>query len=241
MRASEAPRIVEFDSVTSTQDVARLLMEPRPCPDLVIAKTQTAGRGRCGRIWCSPIGGMYATLIVPAVDVIAARAALAVAGVLQRSGVDVGIKWPNDLIVNGRKIAGLLIEVVGDQALVGVGINLDGSPISEATCVRELVDEVPPARTVAEQVWHAWPRAAAETILADYRRQCVTLGQQVRVACGGATGRVLCGVAVNVDETGALIVEQHEGDRSPVIVSCGDCIHLEPASGSSVASRDGSA
>ena len=111
--------------MTSTQDVARLLMEPRPCPDLVIAKTQIAGRGRCGRTWCSPIGGMYATLIVPADDVLSARAALAAAGALRQNGVDVGIKWPNDLIVNGRKIAGLLIEVVGDQALVGIGVNLD--------------------------------------------------------------------------------------------------------------------
>ena len=218
-----------------------MLMEPRPCPDLVIAKTQTAGRGRCGRNWCSPIGGMYATLIVPAVDLLSARAALAVADTLHRNGVDAEIKWPNDLIVDGRKIAGLLIEAVGGQALVGIGINLAVSPISEATCVCEHVNEVPSAKTLAAQIWHAWPHAAAEAILSDYRQRCVTLGRRVRVACGGGSGRVLCGVAVNVNETGALLVTQREGDPSPVTVHCGDCIHLEPASGPAVASRDGSA
>ncbi len=239
MSERKAPQIVELDTAISTQAVARSLLGTDPCPDVVLAATQTAGRGRCGRSWISPIGGMYATLIVPTTDLLFARAALAVVKALHQTGIRSWIKWPNDLLVEGRKIAGLLIEVLGDRALVGVGINLDTSPVNGATCVGAHVDDPPCASALAVRVWQSWPDGAAEQILGDYRRQCATLGRWVRVDCGTLGGGSICGVAVNVDETGSLLLAcKEDGEQTGITVTCGDCRHLRTQADIRFASRD---
>ncbi|MBN1857637.1 biotin--[acetyl-CoA-carboxylase] ligase [Candidatus Bipolaricaulota bacterium] len=244
MSEREALKIVELDFATSTQDVARSLLGTDRCPDIIVAKTQTAGRGRCGRSWSSPIGGMYATMIVPTSDLLFARAALAVTNALRQIGIHPSIKWPNDLLVAGKKMAGLLVEVIGDRALVGVGINLDAAPVPEATCVGAYVAPPPCASALALKVWQAWPHGAAAEILLDYRRQCATLGRRVRVDRGTPAGESVCGIAVDIDETGALVVAGDEGEAMPPIaltLTCGDCRHLDPEEGIWLASQERSA
>ena len=242
MSERETPQILEFDSVTSTQDIARSLLRSGSCPDIVLAKMQTAGRGRCGRTWCSPSGGMYATLMLTADTLLAARAAIATKRALRETGLDASIKWPNDLLVDEKKVAGLLIEVVGDRALIGVGINIDASPIPGAAHVASYVDPPPSPRTMAVLVWKSWPQGHAEAVLAEYRQECATLGRWIQVSRGSDPGTRIAGVATDIDGTGALIVACGGHDtQSAVTVTCGDCTHLEACPGRSVASRDGSA
>ncbi|HOU53635.1 MAG TPA: biotin--[acetyl-CoA-carboxylase] ligase [Myxococcota bacterium] len=155
-RGCPAPRVLWFPEVGSTQDEAIALgRRGAPAGTLVMAGRQTRGRGRQGRSWHSPEGGLYCSLLLrpeapvhrwPSLTVVAG---LAVARALTRSGVvGVRIKWPNDLILGGRKVAGLLAESVATEGfcVVGVGLNLDlgdGLPPDLRAIATDLAREAP--------------------------------------------------------------------------------------------------
>ncbi len=126
-------RVVVHSDVDSTQDeAARWVRSGNDVPALVLARAQRAGRGRMGRSWHSPTGGVYATLCLrPSTDVsrwpgMTVAAGLALAQTLDDAGVaGVDLKWPNDCRIHGRKVAGILSEALPEAGvvLVGVGIN----------------------------------------------------------------------------------------------------------------------
>lgn len=137
LAGSGAPlvRIVVFDSVASTQDEAvGMARAGAPAGTLVLAAAQTSGRGRAGRSWHSPRGGLYASLILrpsalpdrwPALAVLAGTA---VAEALAAVGVPgITVKWPNDILLGGRKVAGLLAEARAADgfAVLGIGLNVE--------------------------------------------------------------------------------------------------------------------
>jgi BirA family biotin operon repressor/biotin-[acetyl-CoA-carboxylase] ligase len=158
------------------------------------------------------------------VAALAAREAL-----LDACGVRVGVKWPNDLVVGQRKIGGLLTEVVGSMAIVGIGINVawseDALPTAEATSV--LVEggrtdrEELLARVLVnlEELRARW-RAEDTGLLDEFRSACLTLGREVIVRLPG--GASVSGTASGVDDDGHLIVMD---GATPVSVSAGDVIH----------------
>lgn len=117
------------ERATSTNDLLRrMAMAGAPPGTVVVARTQSAGRGRLGRAWASPPGGLWCSVLlelpeVPSrlpllVAVAAADAARAV------SGADVRVKWPNDLVLAGRKVGGILVEALSPHAVVGIGLNV---------------------------------------------------------------------------------------------------------------------
>ncbi|AFZ25687.1 birA, biotin-(acetyl-CoA-carboxylase) ligase [Cylindrospermum stagnale PCC 7417] len=124
-----------FDSLCSTnQTLWELLNQGAESGCVVIATQQTAGRGQWGRQWVSPTGGLYLSVaIAPKLDAtnsyqLTLASAWGIAAQLQKCGVSVGIKWPNDLILNDRKLGGILTETKVNkgqitQAVIGVGIN----------------------------------------------------------------------------------------------------------------------
>ncbi len=130
------PRVVVFDEIGSTLDAAHQLAPEAPSGTLVIADQQTAGRGRHGRRWTSPPGsGVWLTLVerpadARALDVLALRCGLYAAEALDLlAGATVGVKWPNDLYVGDRKLAGILIETrwrgtAPEWVAIGFGINV---------------------------------------------------------------------------------------------------------------------
>lgn len=144
-----------FDSVDSTNDLARGLIEHAAseevefAPSLIVAAEQVGGRGRHGRPWSSPRGGLYATLFFPAaagspLTLVPLAAAVVIAEALERAGgVGVMLKWPNDIVTSGGKIAGILTEARtrGDEThvAIGVGINIRGagSDLSEGALTLE--------------------------------------------------------------------------------------------------------
>jgi BirA family biotin operon repressor/biotin-[acetyl-CoA-carboxylase] ligase len=216
------PVVHSFDSVSSTQRAARDLLEGGRARvgDIVVADQQTAGRGRLGRVWASPLGGLYATFIVPSDRLLALRAGLAAARALEALGAAVRLKWPNDLVVGERKLGGILIEANADVARVGIGINLTTSPLGDATSLLDLgvrADRDTLVRAIHSELMAQESEAG---ILDSYRARSATLGRCVRVVAGA--GRTLDGRAVGIDALGRLLVETRDGVDA---VSSGDCLH----------------
>src|SRR5262249_45241127 len=141
------PKVVAFDETTSTLDVAHVLgAEGALAGTLILADAQTAGRGRLGRSWTSERGaGIWLTMIerpsdVVAIEVLPLRIGLALANALDAFAVEtVSLKWPNDVYVAGRKLAGILVEARWREAAlewiaIGIGINVR-PPASEARAI----------------------------------------------------------------------------------------------------------
>ena len=239
-----AARVEAHDEVGSTQQRAReLAREGAPHGTLVITGVQTGGRGRLGRRWGSPEGGLWMSLVLrPGISTrVAARvtqaAAVGVAKALREMGVRAEIKWPNDLLVGGRKICGILAESsvesvpaaakkVGegeerhvDFVVLGVGLNANldpkdlGVPQDEAATLRsELGGDVDLLALLDSLLSHLdFELGRIEnfgTVLDDWRALNCTLGERVRVR---RFGEVLEGEALDLGPEGALLLETSDG------------------------------
>ena len=202
-----------FAEADSTTRLAAELVRGGAGDGLVVgADHQTAGRGRRGRIWESRPGSSLLVSVVlrPVPELVTLAAGLAAAEACEAvAGVPVELKWPNDVIGAGGKLGGILCELVGDAAVVGLGLNLGWAPPG-AACLGTDVD-----RQALLEVWLSRLDAAAD-VLTRYRSRCATLGRRVRVELPAET---LEGVAEEVDEAGRLVVD---GRR----INAGDVVHL---------------
>ncbi len=189
-----------------------------------MADEQTAGRGRQGREWLSPVGGFYATFVVPHDRLIAMRAGVAVVRAVANLSIPVGLKWPNDLMIEGRKLGGILIETARDLALVGVGLNVETRPLPDSVSLLDFglcVERLALVQAIYADL--AMPRSDDE-LLSLYRACLTTLGQTVRMDRGTNADEVI-GIAVDIDSSGCLVVET---DSGRTILAAGDCVHLSP-------------
>ncbi len=158
-----------------------------------------------------------------------------VASALRRvADVDVGLKWPNDVMIGDRKVAGILAEVVDDAVVVGVGLNVTlreaelpvPTAISLALAGASCTDRDTLLRAIVRGIgdeYLAWRRVEGDgerSVLPRYRELCVTLGRDVRVDLGGDS---LEGRAVDINADGSLVVQTSAGRRS---VSAGDVVHV---------------
>jgi len=164
---------------------------------LVVADHQTAGRGRHGRSWEAPSGsGLFVTFVVEPSPVVVFAAGVAAA---EACGRGVQLKWPNDLILDDRKLGGILAEIRNEHALVGIGINLSWAPVGAAQLGADrdvLLDRLLP-------LMERWTGTEPAAIIQRWRELSWTLGQTVRVELGG---EVIEGVAEDVAGDGALLV-----------------------------------
>jgi BirA family biotin operon repressor/biotin-[acetyl-CoA-carboxylase] ligase len=227
-----------------------------PEGQVLVAEEQTAGRGRLGRTWTSVPGASltFSVLLRPATVPAARRGWLALlAGVAVASavrsvtggGVAAVLKWPNDVLVGDRKLAGILAEQSpdGSAVVIGTGINVaapaDALPVSPAGLAGTslLVEGATVAREallleVLRQLerWYVAFRADPDPVRAGlldaYRPLCVTLGQKVRVEL--PVGRFTTGVARGIDPDGRLLVSDNPGDP-PMAISAGDVVHVRTA------------
>jgi BirA family transcriptional regulator, biotin operon repressor / biotin---[acetyl-CoA-carboxylase] ligase len=218
---------------------------------VLVAEEQTAGRGRLGRSWQSPIGAglTFSVLLRPAAIAPGSRGWLplltgvAVARALDiATAVDARLKWPNDVLAAGpadpRKLAGILAEQAGGAIVVGVGLNVSATreelPSGQATSLllaggsnldrQEILTEVLGELERWYLRWTGTPRpgdAAESGLRTAYLEMCSTVGQQVRVELPG--GGVLAGRAESVDEAGRLLVSGPDGMHA---VSSGDVVHV---------------
>lgn len=217
--------LVETPETGSTNDDAReLALAGAPHGAAVLAALQRAGRGRAGRAFESPAGGLYLSVVLRPASPPAAWTALpllvgaAAASALRRRGFPVELKWPNDLVLGARKLGGVLVETrLGADAfaVAGLGVNVLRSPAPEAIALAEH-GRAPDARALAEEIRAGilarvarldaeGPRAA----MREVRALCGTLGRRVEWEKGE-------GLAVDVDDDGALVVEM-KGERLRVV------------------------
>lgn len=224
------------DRVGSTQDVARRAAE-RGAPEgfVSLADEQTSGRGRLGRTWISPPGAsLHVSILLRPdrsyLDGLALIAPLAVChAVFGVTGLEAGIKWPNDVLLNNRKLAGILIEtefrgeavefsVVG----IGVNVNLDVSQIEEiretATSLSAVLGHAVSREQVLIALLSHFDRLylalrAGRSPYLDWKARLLTLGQDVTVRIAD---QVYEGVAEDVREDGALVLRHADGSRTVI-------------------------
>jgi len=185
-----------------------------PVGSVVVADSQTAGRGRAGRTWEAPPGtALLATFVLPPDPIVVFRAGVAAA---RACGPDVRLKWPNDLMLDGRKLGGVLAEIRGERALVGIGVNLTSAP-EGAAMLRVDRDRLLDSLVLELQSLAQTP---ATSVMAAYRELSETLGQRVQVETPAG---LVEGTAEAVRLDGALIV-----DGRPIVV--GDVRRLRRSS-----------
>lgn len=221
---------------------------------VLVAEEQTAGRGRLDRQWTAPPrSGLFFSVLLKPAEVPVARwgwlpllTGVAVAtGLSRAAGVDMALKWPNDLLVTvggeERKAGGILAERAGSTGVVvGVGINVtlreDELPVPQAGSLALAgavsTDRDPLLRGVLRSLeeWYGrWRAAAGDPVVSGlqetYAAGCATLGRVVRAELPG--DRAITGEAVAIDGDGRLVLATEEGVQEPV--GAGDIVHLRPA------------
>lgn len=242
-----------FEVLESTNATAyRMASEGAFHGEVVIAEQQTAGKGRRGRTWISPAGqNLYFSAILrpelppqraPELTLVAA---VALAEILRESGArEAAIKWPNDVLIGGRKVAGILTELSADTervhfVIVGVGVNLNGRAEDFPEELRPLATSlaaereapVPRALFTAALLTRLehWLDVHAEegfdAIREAWKKLSVTLGQEVLVRTDRNEFR---GMAEDIDDSGALLVKRSDGVTERVLA--GDVEQLRPRS-----------
>ncbi len=234
-------RIYYFPEIGSTMDAAReLAKKGAKKGTIVIAEVQAHGRGRLNREWLSPKGGIYFTIILrpnispayaPRINLmISIAVAVTIKKLFRLTGE---LKWPNDVLIKGRKVCGILAEMNAEMDIVnfvnvGIGINANtsipqfektstslkdvlGREISKKGFLSVLIGEI--------EQWQ--PRLMKGELLEEWKKLSATLNKSVRIV---APGEVIIGRAIDIDTTGALIIKKHNGSLKKAMA--GDCIHL---------------
>ncbi len=230
-----------FVETSSTMNIAKELVKGGAKEKtIVIAESQTCGRGRLGREWLSPEGGIYVTLILkPKISPIYAprinlMASIAVARVIRnRYGLKADLKWPNDVLIRGKKVCGVLAEMETETDVInfvnlGIGINAN-TPISQyariATSLKEeLGKEISRKEflnSVLKEIDEQQILLTKGDLLEEWKSLSVTLGRDVRIM---TLGKEIVGRAIDIDTNGALILKSEDGSLNSAIA--GDCIHL---------------
>lgn len=236
-----------FNEVSSTNTVAKFLaVNNVEHGSVVISEKQTDARGRSGKPWESPIGGIWLSIIFhPHVDysklpLITLATGVAVAKALERAGIEnAEIKWPNDIMINDKKVCGILTEAVTkfntiENIIIGVGIdvNIDlaefpeelqegtttiadelGKKEDENTLIRIFFEEL-------EKIGEAFLEGKFEEILKEWRKRSYTIGKIVEVR--EPFNKYYDAYVVGIGKEGALIVEKIDGTLEKVI--SGECI-----------------
>ena len=240
-------KLYVYREVSSTNTLAKFLsMNGAENGSVVISEMQTDARGRSGKAWESPVGGIWLSIILtPNMDysklpLITLATGVAVAKTLERIGVkEPEIKWPNDIMINGKKVCGILTEAVTkfneiENVIVGVGIdtNMDVEDFPEelqdgTTTLRQEFGENKNANEIIrvffeefEKISNIFVDEKYETILKEWRKRSYTIGKIVEVR--KPFNEYYDGYVVGIGKEGALIVEKIDGTLEKVI--SGECI-----------------
>jgi len=242
-----AATIVRLGDIGSTMDTLHALAEGgAPAGTAVVARSQTAGRGSRGRSWTSPSGGLWLSVLsrpaIAGLELVSLRTGLAVAEALGRMGVGdrIRVKWPNDLMLDERKLGGILCEARWQGAalawiVIGLGLNVENQPPPELTSRAARLGEVLPGATVETLVR---PVVAAVRAV-DAAAGPLTDAEHARFAArdwlrGRPILEPVAGTPLGVADDGALLVRRADG--TTVAVRAGTIVIAEgaPASARSV-------
>jgi len=233
-------KIFHFQELETTMDKAKFLAKnDTPHLSVVIAENQTIGRGRLNRKWFSSKGGLWFTLILkpetppPLSYIYNFAASLSLSTSLkQLFDVNISVKWPNDLLLNGKKLVGLLseMETRGDMVEfinIGIGINVNNQPQKyepKAIALKDVLNKTVSRRLILETFLDDFKNRIqiidCQKIIELWKEQTSTIGSRVRIE---TISDVFEGLAVDVDESGALMVKDKTGKIQKIIY--GDCFH----------------
>lgn len=231
-----------FDEVDSTSNRAKALaMEGAPDGAIVVSETQGGGRGRLSRGWFSPRGkGVWFSIVLrprflpqeaPKCTLMAAVAI--VRGIRAATGIEVGIKWPNDILYDGKKLVGILTEMSAEMdginyVVIGMGINVNILPDELPEEIRasatslaaaggrsyRRLDVLTASLAAMEPLYEQVQQRGFAPVLDAWRSHAVTLGQEVNVI---SVDQVFSGLAVDIDSEGALLVKKPDGALERVL------------------------
>ena len=238
--------IVEETGSTNADLIARAAAGEDIAGAVLLAEHQIAGRGRGGRAWTAVPRGLVIVSVAISADgvdehqwgLLPLLAGVAVSDTLAAVGIRAGVKWPNDVLIDGAKIAGILAEVASPKPVVvlGIGLNVEVRPEeigqTQATSVRALgvsAGRTEIARILLRELGtriRAWQAGGAAALLADYRERSATLGRPVRALLPG--GKEIVGTATDVDAQGRLCIDTGDGTE---VIAAADIVHLRPLSG----------
>ena len=234
-----------LEQASSTNAVALSSVGQRQSGSVILAEIQKEGRGRLSRSWASPPGGIWMSLILKP-DIPLSRvyrinmaASVSICRAISRLGLEAGIKWPNDILIQEKKVCGILTELGAqmdrlDYVVVGVGLNANNDTAAfpsqwrSTSLAAELgrsIDRCALIAAILNEMEKAIDSMESQEIYEEWRSLSLSLGERVRISSaeGDLTGQV-----VDLDGDGALILQQGREKRR---ILAGDCIHLRPEGG----------
>ena len=221
-------KVIYLQEIDSTNEFAKKIAPQEGEGTVIVADIQTKGRGRMMRTWSSPKGGLWMSVILKPnprhITKLVFISALAVVETLAEFGIEGKIKWPNDVLVSGKKICGILSEGRYSKSgieyvILGLGINVNNKLPEElkgtATSMREVLGFEVPLTEVFKKLlgrldsWYLiYLRENYREILNKWKIHSAVIGKRVRVITD--KGEII-GIAIDIDEDGALILKQNDG------------------------------
>ncbi len=228
-------KVYRLAEVGSTNEYVKQMLAHAPEGTVVVAETQTSGRGSRGRAWFSPEGGLWMSVLLKHHQncLVSLLAGVAISETLASYGIEPKIKWPNDVLLNGRKIAGILAEVVDDNVILGMGINLNVRNFPDdlkkkASSVFMETKKQLDTQTfyhdlcrMLDKYYGLAKRAEVDALLSKWRKYTLMRGRDVRVEL---PDRVVVGKVLDIDSHGALIIMR--ADYGIEHILAGECMLL---------------
>jgi BirA family biotin operon repressor/biotin-[acetyl-CoA-carboxylase] ligase len=217
--------IRHYDILDSTNEQAKRILDETPQDDLVvIAKTQTSGKGRNGRSWVSDQGNLFFSIIIRSSrisrpELISFVAALAISQAIKALGISSHIKWPNDILVDSKKLSGILIEKYKAFLIIGIGLNLHSFPAylegeRKACCLNEYVS---PPDDILQRLLSNFSEVCSELSENGFeplRKKLVPVlykfGQKVEL---DYPGEKIMGRIIDISSDGELVLDTSDGIR----------------------------
>lgn len=230
-----------YAEASSTMDIARDLAR-KGCSSftVVIAGSQTKGRGRLKRIWLSDEGGLYFTVVIrPDIPLImSSRINFMASVVLVKTlrdmfGIDAMVKWPNDILIGDRKISGMLSEMEAEGDLVsfiniGIGINVNNDPVREeptSTSLKRIIGRNVSRKEILDSFLNLFEKKIKEgnydDVMLQWKENAITLNREVKIVTSSGEFH---GTAIDIDDNGSLLLKQPDGFIKTVLF--GDCFHI---------------
>jgi len=225
-------RFYRLTEIDSTNEYVKQIMKRAPEGTVVLADVQTAGKGRKGRNWYSPEGGLWMSVLLNHSDdcMIPVTGGVAVCEAFEPYDVALDIKWPNDILLNRKKVAGILTEIVDKKAILGIGINLNVQQFPDDLEVKASSILIETKKHLSiHDIYHHLCRSIErnyqllkeeniEELLTKWRNYSIMPGRDVRIEL---PDRVVVGKVLDIDRQGALIVMRADYGVEHIIA--GDC------------------
>jgi BirA family biotin operon repressor/biotin-[acetyl-CoA-carboxylase] ligase len=217
------PRMIKAEEVDSTNEWMKRHLTKLEDLDSLIARIQTQGKGRNGKNWFSPRGGLWFSVLLEDfegnIGALSQLSAVAVCEVLEKQGLLTNIKWPNDIISRGRKLGGILIEKVKEKFIIGIGLNLNLNnsdfpiPLKDIVITsKELLHKDLDVEHIAKDIIGkiAKERNKGEEIHVKYLSLNGDINEKVKITDGGDS---FIGKVVTIQEDGGIKIKNEETER----------------------------